>query len=737
MTRKLHRSIRGLGVLAALAGGTFFSHAAMAADNYFLPHSIQNWAVPGNWSLGHCPLQTEDVHIEVTDSDPMYVIYDWTGASGFGSVTIDGDGPTNYGAIYQPDLWLDTAVLKMSLSGDAYYQMEDDAYLTVNEYLYVGYFGTHTAHFTMDTNADPAAGLSVGDLFYVGYNAPGEFNHQAGYAEVYRLYVGQNDAGTYTLSGTEAGSQLTLNHQFVVGNAEAGTFEQEGGMVDQTAANGLMMGFNTGGVGTYNMSGGQLNVDHISLAFNGDAYFNHTGGMVTTDDNIIIGCDGTHPMRAWYKMADTDGDPELYVGGDLKIGQYSVAKFEQNSGGTIIVDGDIGIWKGTADADYSYLYLGLDADWMEAAQVTNHSGYYDQDGGTVSTPSLTNDSTYGINIDNNADLRATTVEHNAGTFYTWRNAQLRGQYAGGGVYNLCNFTNNATFQMGNTVFDGGTFFGTLTNHGTFNYYQGDFTESQVINHGTVNLYADLHCRRFVNNENFTLGTGRWIYADGVGYPSEVENNGGLIMQPDSHFDVGYEGVLVNKGEMYAGGPGSDYAHIFGNVVNYGYLLPSPSYLPSARLYINGNFTALPGAELRIRIHGTDPDDHDRLAVQNVAALDGKLNVKLTDGFVPGEGDSFLIVGGSQRFGEFSPVLLPELPDGLAWQLDYDASSLYLNVVSAAECPADITGDGVVDVLDLLEVLSQWGGSGSADITGDGIVDVLDLLEVLGAWGECP
>jgi len=55
---------------------------------------------------------------------------------------------------------------------------------------------------------------------------------------------------------------------------------------------------------------------------------------------------------------------------------------------------------------------------------------------------------------------------------------------------------------------------------------------------------------------------------------------------------------------------------------------------------------------------------------------------------------------------------------------------------AEPCPADITGDGVVDVLDLLEVLAQWGGAGSADITGDGIVDVLDLLEVLAAWGPC-
>ena len=54
------------------------------------------------------------------------------------------------------------------------------------------------------------------------------------------------------------------------------------------------------------------------------------------------------------------------------------------------------------------------------------------------------------------------------------------------------------------------------------------------------------------------------------------------------------------------------------------------------------------------------------------------------------------------------------------------------------CPADVTGDGVVDVLDLLAVLAEWGQhSGPADITGDGLVDTLDLLEILGAWGPCP
>ena len=56
------------------------------------------------------------------------------------------------------------------------------------------------------------------------------------------------------------------------------------------------------------------------------------------------------------------------------------------------------------------------------------------------------------------------------------------------------------------------------------------------------------------------------------------------------------------------------------------------------------------------------------------------------------------------------------------------------------CPADLNHDGVVDVSDLLILLSGWGpcqGSCKADITDDATVDVSDLLGLLSAWGPCP
>jgi hypothetical protein len=53
------------------------------------------------------------------------------------------------------------------------------------------------------------------------------------------------------------------------------------------------------------------------------------------------------------------------------------------------------------------------------------------------------------------------------------------------------------------------------------------------------------------------------------------------------------------------------------------------------------------------------------------------------------------------------------------------------------CPADVNDDLIVDVLDLVAVILDWGQSGvPADINADGTVDVLDLVQVILNWGPC-
>lgn len=61
---------------------------------------------------------------------------------------------------------------------------------------------------------------------------------------------------------------------------------------------------------------------------------------------------------------------------------------------------------------------------------------------------------------------------------------------------------------------------------------------------------------------------------------------------------------------------------------------------------------------------------------------------------------------------------------------------YATIAAQRVNTADINGDGLVDVEDLLQLLAAWGSiGGPADVNGDGVVDVEDLLLVLAAWGD--
>ena len=64
--------------------------------------------------------------------------------------------------------------------------------------------------------------------------------------------------------------------------------------------------------------------------------------------------------------------------------------------------------------------------------------------------------------------------------------------------------------------------------------------------------------------------------------------------------------------------------------------------------------------------------------------------------------------------------------------------IYFNTTEVVvNCPADINGDDVVDVSDVLAIISAWGEpGGAADVNGDSIVDVSDLLVIISAWGAC-
>jgi hypothetical protein len=73
--------------------------------------------------------------------------------------------------------------------------------------------------------------------------------------------------------------------------------------------------------------------------------------------------------------------------------------------------------------------------------------------------------------------------------------------------------------------------------------------------------------------------------------------------------------------------------------------------------------------------------------------------------------------------------------------DCDAVVDNITVTEVLPCAPDVTGNYVVDAVDLSVVLSAWGTSGqsqfNSDITNDGTVDGEDLAYVLSGWGPCP
>jgi hypothetical protein len=667
-----------------------------AATISYVPPAGGNWSTASNWSLGRCPTSNDDVRILVSGNAPKAVYYDWTGTSAFNSLKIDGD--TNYyGALWHLGHSLMTDYMYIGDAGEGWEWMESDAFLWVTEILYVGYEDPGPGQFYLNVED---YGVLVGGDSYVGYHGPGDFDHRNGYHQCEHLIVGQNAPGTYKLQGSLSTSTLTTTYYAVIGNGDVGTFEQTGGTFDEQGSSGLQLGLNSGGSGTYLMKGGVLNADHISIAWNGDGYFTQTGGIVSTTGSVNVGCQGTHAYRAWYKISDTDGDPQLSIGGDLLIGPQTLAKYEQNSGGTVEVAGDLEIWKGTTDPyQSSYFYMGTTADWFSAANVINHTGYYDQDGGAMSTASFTNDSTQGVNLDNNADCRANAFTNNAGTVTMWRNAILRGKYAGGGNYFICNFTNNATFQMGSASTNGGSFRGLLTNNGTFNYYQGDLVQGRLTNYGTFNINGDFDCLRLVNEATITIPTDRWITATGMGYANAVENNGTLYMSPRAHIDVGTSSTFVNNGDLYAGGSGSDYAHLFGDLENNAYLVPCHPDFTSGHFFVNGDFTASSSAEFHVHIRGLS-NNYDHMNVAGAAHVDGLLGVRLAGGFVPVVGDYFWLVGCGARTGQFSDADLPTLPAGRYWRVRYEPNGVKLVVVDQPFDNGDLNCDGLVNFDDI-------------------------------------
>jgi T5SS/PEP-CTERM-associated repeat protein len=80
---------------------------------------------------------------------------------------------------------------------------------------------------------------------------------------------------------------------------------------------------------------------------------------------------------------------------------------------------------------------------------------------------------------------------------------------------------------------------------------------------------------------------------------------------------------------------------------------------------------------------------------------GNLQVNLDDSYVPQLGDSFSIARVSGNITGSPNTLLPELSEGLSWEMTFEPHELLLSVIAAPALPGDFDFDGDVDGRDFL------------------------------------
>ena len=126
------------------------------------------------------------------------------------------------------------------------------------------------------------------------------------------------------------------------------------------------------------------------------------------------------------------------------------------------------------------------------------------------------------------------------------------------------------------------------------------------------------------------------------------------------------------------------------LTNSGAVAPGES---SGILTIAGDYEQTSAGSLEIEIGGELAGEFDLLDISGDATLDGALDVQLIDGFTPSPGDSFEVLTAASVSGTFAAESLPALI-GLAWNVDYGATSMVLGIGIAGDYNNDLVVDSV-------------------------------------------
>src|ERR1017187_5869542 len=453
-----------------------------------------------------------------------------------------------------------------------------------------------------------------------------------------------------------------------------------------------------------NVSGGALSGGVINIPANG--VFNWSGGTLVGSFNV--------PASA---MLNISGAAAKSLGGTIN----SAGNATWTGAGTINVGGD-SVFNNTgsfvAQNDATFFY-----DSSAGAQpVFNNGGSFTK---TNSTGNTDFNATYGgMVFNNNGSVNVQSGNLTLGGGGTFAGGPLTiaagslidfygGAFSFNGNRTLTgpgtNLVNGASVTFNNVTntlagaltceFDAGVVAGTNTfsGAGTVNWNGGTLVGSCTLP-ATVPLNLSgvdkaLASGSTINSAGKTTwtGAGRITVQGG----SVFNNTGSFVAQNDATFfydsSAGAQPVFNNNGSFTkTNSTGTtDFNATYGGMAfnNNGTV-----DLRSGVLNLGGGYTPSPASHLKLALGGLAAGTQfSQLNIGGAVGLAGTLGVSLANNFTPTNGQSFAIVNDGSETGQFASQQLPALPINLAWQVNYGATGVTLNVVgSTARIITDAT-----------------------------------------------
>ena len=385
---------------------------------------------------------------------------------------------------------------------------------------YVGYYspgtftqsaGTHTVSGILDVGAETSGrtsfSLSGGTLSVatenVGSNGVGTFTQTGGAHTVSGdLYLSSTGSGvgSFHLGGTNATLAATGEY---IGYYGVGTFTQTGG-ANTVGADGLVLGHETGGNGTYHLSGGTLAAPTESVGYQSAGSFVQTGGTNTLT-------------------------PSEYNSGSLTVGDFGGAGSYRLDGGTLTAAietvGNYSTGTFVQNGGLNAVSIVLNLGYQSAGV-----GTYNLNGGTLQTPAVNGFGGMGTLNFNGGTLQATASYSVFVSALTAANVQV-----GGAIIDTNGYNPTIPQTLGHDPVLGATADGGLTKIGAGTLTltgANTYTGPTQVNAGTL----------LVNNPA----------GSGTGSGTVTINNGGTL----GGIGTVAGPVVVTSGAVLQGGDGS-------------------------------------------------------------------------------------------------------------------------------------------------------------------------------------